>query len=116
MILRMKNNSPSPTHDSEEWLDALTDSIRTMIGNPDYHQEGSLQVIRDMITSHYAHYLKPEDVERVKLEARFDESVGYCDKGHYHDRKRDLAMLPSERQEEINFQLSKLNREEKKDE
>lgn len=35
--------------------------------------------------------------DRVKQEA-----VKYCDDGHYHDTDRDVAMLPSERSEELN--------------
>ena len=101
-VVGPSEDTVSPTNDSEDWLYALTDSIRTMIGNPDYHQEGSLQVIRDMITSHYAHYLKPEEVEHwVKHEARVTTAQGIdgISDGQYVNVK-DL--------------LSKLNREEEK--
>ena len=34
--------------------------------------------------------------ERIKSEA-----AKYCDDGHYHDKERDIAMLPSEHLKEL---------------
>lgn len=61
------------TEDQSGWLDELADSIITMIGNPDYHQQGSIEIIKTMISQHEAR------VVRAKLQQLSDMAKEHYD-------------------------------------
>ena len=116
--------NPSPTHDSEDWLDEAIDKLtiktrwstpKPFIGDKQIRSISGKKQLKQQILAHYAHYLKPEDVERIKLEAQYDTARTILhDTGGDSDARWTFENAQNEH-DRLEAQLSKLNREEKKD-
>ena len=57
-------------------------------------------------TNFEAPYVTRNHLHHLMVQERLDEANGYCDDGHYHDKRRDVVILPSERISELEAQLN----------